>query len=74
MSNSRIILQAVGDQDKYLTVRQNQLYSKISRRHTLFEEDRNIINSNYKNSSNFAPLVLNIIEVENGDLTISTSN
>ena len=56
MSNSRIILQAVGDQDKYLTIgAKSTLFKNKHRRHTLFGKDWNIINSNYKNSANFAP-------------------
>jgi len=56
MSNSRIILQAVGDQDKYLTIgAKSTLFKTKHKRHTLFGKDWNIINSNYKNSANFAP-------------------
>ena len=41
MSNSRIILQAVGDQDKYLTIgAKSTLFKNKHRRHTLFGKDR----------------------------------
>ena len=53
MSKSRIILQAVGDQDKYLTIgAKSTLFKNKHKRHTLFGKDWNIINSNYKNVSN----------------------
>ena len=71
MSNSRIILQAVGDQDKYLTIgAKSTLFKNKHKRHTLFGKDWNIINSNYKNVSNFAlPGSKHYFRIENnGDL------
>lgn len=71
MSNSRIILQAVGEQDSYLTKdAKSTLFKNKSRRHTLFGQDWNVINSNYKNSSNFAlPKSTHYFRIENnGDL------
>ena len=71
MSNSRIILQAVGEQDSYLTKdAKSTLFKNKSRRHTLFGLDWNVINSNYKNSSNFAsPKSTHYFRIENnGDL------
>ena len=71
MSDSRIILQAIGDQDAYLTKgAKSTLFKTKHRRHTLFGQDWNIINSNVKNSPNFAsPGSQHYFRIENnGDL------
>lgn len=71
MSNSRIMLQAVGEQDSYLTKdAKSTLFKNKYRRHTLFGQDWNIINSNYKNSANFGlPKSKHYFRIDNnGDL------
>ena len=71
MSNARIILQATGEQDQYLTTgAKSTLFKNKPKRHTLFGKDWNIMNANYKNVSNFAsPGSKHYFRIENnGDL------
>lgn len=52
MSNARIMLQATGEQDSFLTTgAKHTLFKEYHRRHALFGLDWNIINLNYNNTT-----------------------
>ena len=54
MSNAKIILQTIGEQDKYLTKNSQYTHFKSEhRRYSQFGTDWIIINNNYKGSANY---------------------
>ena len=71
MSHARIVLQTVGEQDTYLTKNAKHTHFKKNyRKHTTYGIDWNIINSNYKNTDDYAqPGSKHYFRIENnGDL------